>query len=170
MFRVVYRGKFFNVEKSVESRRGKRIVLERIRGPDTVAVLPFLNRNKILMERQYRHPLGSYLLEIPAGHIEKGESPRHAALRELREETGYTAASLKYLFRGYAAPGSKTELTYYYAAYDLKKGSIDCDDDEIITLRGIDFNKALGMAKSGKLIDTKTIACILFYQIFLHAS
>ncbi len=166
MFRSVYKGRFFTVERGSARVRKRAVVFERIASPDAVAVLPFIDSKTILMEKQYRFQIESWLLEIPAGTIEKAESPRHAALRELREETGYTASELQHLFNSFASPGRSTELTRYYAAYGLVKGSTEQDKSEVITTVELGLDEALGMIKRNRIRDTKSIACLLYYKAY----
>jgi ADP-ribose pyrophosphatase len=102
------------------------------------------------------------LLEIPAGKIEKGETPEVAALREMNEEIGYTG-NLTPLFQCYLAPGYDTEKMYFFLASDLKisKKRLPQDVGEEIRIRRMSLSSALKRCISGKIIDCKTIAAVM---------
>ncbi len=163
--RVAYRGPIFNVEEWGLPRTGTKFA--RITGPDAVAVLPILDDGRILLERQYRHPLDRYLYEIPAGHIDPGEGPAHAARRELAEETGYVARMLTRLFGIYEAPGSLTQFLHVYLAQNLEKRKAHTEQDEIIMLRKVSIKEALSMIRANKIRDAKTVCGILYYSKFV---
>ncbi len=164
--RVVYRGAIFNIEEWKLPKTGTTFA--RITGPGAVAVLPILDDGRILLERQYRHPLGKYLYEIPAGHINSGEAPMHTAKRELAEETGYIAGRLTRLFGIYEAPGSLTQFLHIYLARNLEKKKAHTERDEIITLSKVSLEKALSMIRSNRIRDAKTICGILYYSCFVR--
>ena len=103
------------------------------------------------------------LLEIPAGKIEKGETPRQAALREMAEEIGYVG-KLTPLLKMYLAPSYDTELIYVYVAVDLKKINRSTrDDDENIRIKRLNLTTAIEKCINGQLEDCKSIAAILTY-------
>ncbi|MEX1996089.1 MAG: NUDIX hydrolase, partial [Nitrosopumilaceae archaeon] len=107
-----------------------------------------------------------YVLEIPAGTLEKGEKPRKCAFRELKEETGYEAKSMTSLIKYYPSIGYNTELIHCFVASGLKKSSkLKLDADEIISVVKIDFKKVLRMILSGKIVDSKTICAVLTYAM-----
>ena len=103
--------------------------------PKTVAILAFVDDDKIILERQYRGPINKYLYEIPAGHVDPGESPKQTAMRELKEETGYTASKLSFLARYHTAPGIINELQHLYLAKGLKRGRSSLEPDEYLTVK-----------------------------------
>lgn len=163
MGKVVFRSKMFRVEKKKFSHKGKNIVRDIIKGPDTVLILPILPDGRIVLERQYRYSAGKYLYELPAGHIDEGESPHHTAVRELEEETGYTARSVKQVFKAYPSPGSKTELMYFFLATELKKGKHHREAYEIMTVHEVTLSKALDMVMKNQIEDLKSIGALLYY-------
>ncbi|MGI0094087.1 MAG: NUDIX hydrolase, partial [Nitrosotalea sp.] len=114
---------------------------------------------------QHRFPHG-YVLEIPAGTLEKEEKPLKCAHRELREETGYTAKKMTPLIKYYPSIGYNTEIIHCYVASGIKKaGDLQLDQDEIMSVVKIDFNKVLKMITSGKITDSKTICAVLTFAI-----
>ncbi len=163
MSKVVYRSKMFRVERDSFTANGRKFVFDRIAGANTVTVLPVLDDGRIILERQYRYSIGRYLYELPAGHIEGGESAREAASRELEEEPGYRPGYLKALFSAYPSPGSKTELATYFIAKELVKTRTNREPDEIISLKIVAYRKALELVRKNQIVDLKTIACLLFY-------
>ncbi len=133
----------------------------------SVGLIPIIGMD-ILFVSQYRHAAGKTLLEIPAGKIEKGETPGKAALREMAEEIGYTG-KLHPLLKMYLAPGYDTELMYVYVARDLKRiGQATRDDDENIRIKRISISAAIEKCINGKLEDCKSIAAILAYARIMN--
>jgi ADP-ribose pyrophosphatase len=132
-------------------------------------MLPFIGRNTILLEYQYRPVLKKYIYELPAGHIDKGETPEHAAKRELEEETGFAPKTLKLMFKAYSTPGSSAQMYNCFVATGLHKSNVhlEKDPDEIISIKRVSLDKIMQMVKSKKIIDTKTIAAVLYYTTFL---
>jgi ADP-ribose pyrophosphatase len=158
------------VERQRINVRGKRVDYYRVVKRDVAVILPFLDRDHILLERQYRPPIGLKIFEIPAGHLNKGDTPASAAKRELEEETGYRCSRLKRLAVTYPSPGILSNKEYIYAAEGLKKGKISLDKDEEISFIGINIRTAIEMIKRNEIKDAKTIAAILYYKNFVMGS
>ncbi len=156
----------FDVEKCVTRIAGRKFSFDLIRSANTVGIVPIADDGSIILEMQYRYVVGKYLYEIPAGHIDKGESPEHAARRELEEETGYRAKHMRVLFRCYPSPGIKTEYATYYVAHGLVKTAAHLDRDEVIATIKVSLATALKMIRKNQIKDNKTIASILFYTSF----
>ncbi len=114
------------------------------------------------MVRQFRTPVGEVIYEFPAGKRDKGEAPLETAVRELKEETGFTAQT--WLDRGfiYPSPGYCTEKLYLYQAEDLASGNDNPDEGEILEIEIMKISKAFEMVNTGNIRDAKTI-CGLFY-------
>jgi len=135
----------------------------------SVGLIPSIENLDILFVSQYRHAAGKTLLEIPAGKIEKGETPEKAALREMAEEIGYTG-KLHPLLKMYLAPGYDTELMYVYVATDLKRiDRATRDDDENIRIKRIRLSAAIEKSINGELEDCKSIAAILAYARIMNS-
>ena len=160
----------FSVKEALYRVKGMRRKYEIITKSDTVLIVPILNDGKVVMERQWRYPVNRHIYELPAGTVDKGEAPKKTAARELEEETGYTAKSIKFLFKGYPAPGLMDEMMYFYLATGLKKGRAKPDKDEVISLKPVSMRKAVGMVREGEIVDTKTIAALLYCSSFLNTS
>ena len=146
------------------SLNGKAIEKEIVDHSPSVGMIPIDNSSYVYLVRQYRHATGKCLLEIPAGKIEKGESPTNAAFRELAEEIGYVG-KFSLLTSFYLAPGYDTELMYLFVCTDLTKvprGRLD--DDENITIKRMKIGTAVDKCLSGEIQDCKTVAGLLAYS------
>jgi len=117
----------------------------------------------ILIERQYRHAAGQFLLELPAGRIEPGEGPLAAAKRELIEETGFRAKKWSKLVHYYASPGFLSETMQVYLAQDIHAGVAQPEEDEKIDLLHIPLSELLARIDAGKILDGKTIVATLLF-------
>lgn len=144
--------------------KGRKIKREMIEHRGAAAMLAF-EGSKVILVKQYRFPYGN-VLEIPAGTMEKGEGPKKCAFRELKEETGYNAKKMTHLITYYPSIGYNTEAIHCYVASSIKKVSnLKLDEDEIISVKKIDFKKLLKMILAGKIVDSKTICAVLVYAI-----
>lgn len=122
----------------------------------------------IVVERQYRHAAGQFLLELPAGKLDKGETPLAGAKREMIEETGYTAKKWKKLVRFYPSPGFVGEWMEIYLATQITEGAAQPEDDELIEVRMMPLSTLMAMIRAGKIHDGKTIIGILTYAAQLQ--
>jgi ADP-ribose pyrophosphatase len=111
----------------------------------------------VALVRQYRHPAVRYLLEIPAGTLEKGERPDEGAARELEEELGVVAGSLIKLTEFFVSPGFCEEKMWLYLATELTETQQGLDEDEFLEVVRIPFSRALEMITDGEIEDAKTI-------------
>jgi ADP-ribose pyrophosphatase len=160
--RRVYTGAV-SLRKDRFSVNNRVVEKEIVEHQPSVGILPVIGDHVILIT-QYRHATGKTLLEIPAGKIEKGETPRQAAVREMDEEIGYKG-TLKPFLKWYLAPGYDTELMHLFVATGLKKiaSRRAMDDDEDIVPRKVKLSSAVKKCFSGEIEDAKTIAAILAY-------
>ncbi|MGC8675984.1 MAG: NUDIX hydrolase [Candidatus Micrarchaeia archaeon] len=171
--KTIYKDKFLEFDKIVAKRKKQlQSQFDVIKEKNAVVIIPFHN-GKLVMERQYRQAIRKFIYELPAGHIEKGESAKHAAARELAEETGYRALDLRYLFSAYTSPGNLTEKEYFYLATKLKKGMPHKEPNEIIEVKEVNIEIAKSMLAKKELEDMKTIAgiefCMLHKELFSRA-
>lgn len=162
MDELIYKNKFLGIYKS-EKWKYKFV---KIKHPNYSVILPLLGGGKVLIETQYRYVLGKELYEIPAGKIKHGESAIDAARRELAEETGYKAKSIKQMFKAYMMPGSVTAEAYFTVATGLTKGKTHFDRNERIKTRVITLNQTVRLIRSNRITDGKTIAAVLYYKYF----
>ncbi|HZQ68534.1 MAG TPA: NUDIX hydrolase [Terriglobales bacterium] len=118
----------------------------------------------ILLERQYRHAVGDYLWELPAGRIDEGEREMAAAKRELLEETGFTAKSWRRILKFYVSPGFLDEYMAVYLARQLRPGVAQPEADEKIEQKLVPLSAAIKMTLSGQIRDAKTLAAVLWFH------
>lgn len=140
---------------------GHTTALEVIKHPGAAAVVPFLDPDTILLVRQYRHAVGGYLLEIPAGKLDAGEAPERCAARETEEETGHRAGRLEKLGAILTTPGFTDEIIHLYAGYDLVPTTAALEADEDLTVLTMSFADALAMVERGEITDAKTMSALL---------
>jgi 8-oxo-dGTP pyrophosphatase MutT (NUDIX family) len=135
--------------------------------PDAVAIVPLTDDGDVVMLRQYRHPVGRYELEIPAGLLDvDGEAPEDAVQRELAEEAGMRAATVRRLTRFYNSAGWTDESTTVYLGTGLSPAAPDdgfeaeAEEADMQVLR-MPFAKAVAMARRGEITDAKTVIGLL---------
>jgi ADP-ribose pyrophosphatase len=162
MRKNVFKGRVLSLSLYTLSVNKRKVTREVIEHPGAAAILA-IEDGKVLLVRQHRFPHG-YVLEIPAGTLEKGERPLKCAYREFREETGHTAKKMIPLIKYYPSIGYNTEIIHCYLASGIKKvGRLQLDHDEIMSVVKIDFKKVVKMIMSGKITDSKTICAVLTY-------
>jgi ADP-ribose pyrophosphatase len=160
--RVAYEGRIVNLRvDTVQLSRGTLGTREIVEHADCVCVVPLDDQGNVIMVQQYRKPAEETLLEIPAGGIEKGEVSQEAALRELQEETGYTADKIQHLSSFWTTPGFCTELMHAYLATDLRPSSLSPDEDEDIQVVRVPLDQIPDMVRLGQIKDAKSIASLL---------
>ena len=145
----------------VELPGGALARLESIRHPGAAAVLPFLSDDRVLLVRQYRHAMGGWILEVPAGKLDDGESPTVCAAREVEEEVGHRVGALLELGAIFTTPGFTDEVIWLYEAHDLTPTEIAHEEDEVIEVVEMDFADAVRAVRDGEIRDGKTVSTIL---------
>ena len=157
----IFTGKILSLRvDTIELGEGKTATREIIQHGGAVCMVALNDRGKILFVNQFRKPIEKDLLEIPAGRLEEGENPVVAAMRELREETGYRAEELKFIGKFYTTPGFTDEIMFVYLAQKLTLDPLEPDDDEFLELIEIDKDTVEAMIVSGEIEDGKTIAAL----------
>lgn len=142
--------------------------MDIIRHPGASAIVPILGDPAatdptVLLIRQYRYAAEGALFEIPAGRLDAGEDPAVCAARELREETGFAAATVTHLLTMFTTPGFTDEVIHLYAATGLVAGDAAREPDEFIELVEQPLSAALAMVDRGEIRDAKTALGLLFY-------
>lgn len=137
--------------------------LEMIRHPGAAAVVPVDDEGNVILVRQYRHAAGGYILEIPAGKLDRDtdgnpEPPLACAKRELEEETGYRAERFTPMGFIYTTPGFTDEIIWLFLAEGLSQGQQKLERDEVLTVKSMPLSSALDLALSGGIEDGKTVA------------
>jgi ADP-ribose pyrophosphatase len=165
---VIFSGEKIRLElHHLEDDSGKRTRREVVVHPGAVVILPILEDGRIVLIRNRRYAIGAqYLLELPAGTLEKNEDPLNCAGRELLEETGYLAGRLAALGNFYSSPGILSEKLYAFAAYDLEKQAPALEEGEEIEVLSATLGEAVEMIREGRIHDGKTIATLLMYERF----
>ncbi len=167
-------GRLLNL--STQKRRlpnGHVSVLEIIEHPGAVLIIPILSDERFVLIRQYRPVMQQYLYEFPAGTLNPKEKPLRCAYRELTEETGYQAKTMKKLGKIFPVPGYSTEVITIYQAdqltlltkSDLKEQGIHKDPDELLTVRLCSKTEIKNLFKNGRIHDAKTICALAFSGI-----
>jgi ADP-ribose pyrophosphatase len=167
-----YTGRVVNLDiDQVRFPNGKVGELEMIRHSGASAVLPFLGDPAgedptILLIRQYRYAAEGFIYEIPAGRLEPGEPPEQCAVRELREETGCTAAKMEHLYTMYTTPGFTDEKIHLFVATGLERGESALEQDEFVEVVPTTMSAALRLIRDGTINDAKTALSILYVAGF----
>ena len=163
--REVYRGQLLHVKSDrVRLPDGSDATREYIVHPGAAMVIPILPDGKLLMERQYRYPIGRVMLEFPAGKLDPGEDMLITAQRELLEETGYRASRWEWLAEVHPIISYTTERIEIFLAQDLTLERAQLDAGEFLETLHIEFADAFAQLKAGKITDGKTI--IGLYQLY----
>jgi len=162
--KALYNGKVVDIYlDSIRLEDGNEAMREVVEHSGGVVILALLKGN-VLMVRQYRHPAGQSLLELPAGKLEKNEDPAICAFRELEEETGYRPGSVRELGQFYATPGYCSEIFYLYAAENLTPATQRLDPDELLDVERVPLDDAVAACFDGRIIDAKTALALLLYR------
>jgi ADP-ribose pyrophosphatase len=161
--RSIYKGKIIDVRVDrVLEPQGVEAERELVRHPGSVVVLPRFPGNRVLLVRQFRYAAQQSLWELVAGGIGPNESAAKAAARELREETGYTAAKYRLLFRFYSSPGFLNEKMHLFEAADLTSGKATPEKDERLETRLFRLSEIREMIAARKIQDGKTLVGLLW--------
>jgi ADP-ribose pyrophosphatase len=162
---IVFRGRKIQVavERTVLPD-GHTVERDVVLHPGAVAILPLVDAGHVCLLRNRRPIVGETLLEIPAGTLEPGEVPEHAAVRELAEETGYQAGKWRRLTTFYPSPGILSERTHLFLAEQLNPGPAHLERDEELTPEVVAWPQALAWALDGTIRDAKTLVAVLLWE------
>jgi ADP-ribose pyrophosphatase len=159
----IYRGRIVNlIVDSITTGSGVDTIREVLQHPGGAAVVPLLPDKTVLLVRQFRYPMGEYLLELPAGKIDNQEPPEQTAARELAEEVGFRAGTLEKIAEFYSTPGFCDELLHVYLATDLKPVESHQDEDEEIEIEQLSLPQLKSLMDTGKIRDGKTLIGIQY--------
>lgn len=159
--RMIYHGAILNVRVDTVTARKGHAHREIIEHNGAVAAVALTDDDRIVMVRQYRYACGKAMLEIPAGKIDATETdPQAAMIRELKEETGYTASKIRHLGSIRPSVAYSEEVIHLYLMEGLVAGEQSLDEDEVIEVELMPFREVCDMAAAGQLSDAKTIAAV----------
>ena len=159
---VKFEGNIITVRvDTVEMPDGRTATREIVDHSGGVCVVPITDNNEVIMVRQFRKPIESAILEIPAGKLNKGEDHYECGIRELEEETGYKSNNVVYLGHVLPTPGFVNETIHIYLATELVKGKANLDLDEYLDVEKVPLDSAVNMIMNNEINDSKTIVGIL---------
>ena len=165
----VYQGKILNLRvDTVRLPTGRVATREVAEHSNSVCIVPIDENGDVLLVRQYRTPVQGPLLELPAGGVEAGEVSEETVQRELQEETGYRAGSLRHLSSFWLAPGWCDEFMHAYLATELTSSKLVGDDDENIVVERVPMGRAVELIGTGEIEDVKSIAGLLLAERVLR--
>ncbi len=158
----IFQGRVVNLRvDTVRLPNGRLSQREIVEHRGAVAIVPMLDDETVLMIKQFRLAANEVLLEVPAGTLEPGEAPEVCAARELEEETGYRAGTLRPLFSQYLAPGYSQEILHVFLAQNLERTAQQMEEDENVEVVPMPIGRAVELVLSGEIKDAKTIAALL---------
>ncbi|CAJ0775741.1 NUDIX hydrolase [Ralstonia chuxiongensis] len=155
---LMHQGKFLTLKQDiVRLPDGRNASREYLIHPGAVMMIPLFDDGTVLMERQFRYPVGKVMIEFPAGKLDPQEGALTCGKRELREETGYTAERWDYLTRIHPVISYSTEFIHIYLARDLKQGVAMLDEGEFLETFVTPAGQLIDWVREGKISDVKTI-------------
>jgi len=155
---LMHQGKFLTLKQDiVRLPDGRNASREYLIHPGAVMMIPLFDDGTVLMERQFRYPVGKVMIEFPAGKLDPQEGALACGKRELREETGYTAERWDYLTRIHPVISYSTEFIDLYLARDLKQGDAMLDEGEFLETFITPAGQLIDWVREGKISDVKTI-------------
>ena len=158
----VYEGRLLKVDlDEIRLPEAGEATLETIRHPGAAAALPVLRDGSVLLIRQYRHAMGGFILEVPAGKLDAGEQPKDCVMREVEEEVGYRPGRIVPLGAIFTTPGFTDEVIWLYEAHELEATRTAHEQDEVIEVICVPFKEALDAVREGRIRDAKSVATIL---------
>ena len=162
---LVHQGSFLQVRlDTVRLPHGGQATREYVVHPGAVVVIGLLDDGRVLLERQFRYPVGRVMTEFPAGKLDAGELPLICAQRELLEETGYSAREWAYAGPMHLAIGYSDEVIHIFFARGLTAGERQLDADEFLDVCSMTPAGLLDGVRSGQVTDAKTLSCCLWLQ------
>lgn len=161
-------GHFLHVKKdTVRLPNGRSSTREYVVHPGAVVLIPLLDNGDVVLERQFRYPIGQVMIEFPAGKLDPGEEPLLCGLRELYEETGYRAAEWAYAGPIHLAIAYSTEVIHAYFLRGLTAGERALDEDEFLEVFTASVPQFLKWCAAGSVTDAKTLSCAMHLSQYI---
>lgn len=158
MKKPIYKGKIIDLSvETVTLPNGATADLEVISHPGAAAVVPMKDGRTVILVRQYRHAVGRFIYEIPAGKLHPGEDPRDCAAREVEEETGYKVGRLEPILSFLTTPGFTNEIIHIFLGTELSPGTQNLGADEVLEIIEMPLAQAIEHVRDGGIQDAKTI-------------
>ncbi len=157
--RTVFTGRVFTVESDrVRLPHGPEAIMDVIRHPPSVVLLPMPDPRHIVLVRQYRYAIDRWIWEVPAGSVDPDETPEQAATRECHEEIGQVPGRLDRLGAFYPTPGYCDEVMVFFKLTGLAVAdhAAEPDEDEDIEVKVFSLTEAHHLVQSGEAPDMKT--------------
>jgi ADP-ribose pyrophosphatase len=168
---TLFEGDFLRARRdTVRLPNGGTATREYIVHPGAVVVIPLLDDGRVLVERQFRYPVGRVMIEFPAGKLDPGEDPLACGRRELLEETGYSGGEWARAGALHLAIAYSTEIIHIYFARNLRQGPAQLDEDEFLEAKAMDVNDLYAACRSGEVTDAKTLTCVMWLQNVLSGA
>ncbi len=167
---IIFRGHVFDLQvDEIEYDSGNKGIREVAVHNGGAVVVAVKNDGKIILVKQFRYPFQNFLIELPAGKLEKDEDPKVCAERELTEETGYTAGNIVKLGKIYTTPGFCTEVLHIYLAGNLKPGNHNREEGEYgMEVFEFTLDEINDKIRNGEIVDAKTLSGLHFYKLYLE--
>lgn len=167
--RTVYQGGLLHVkEDQVQLPSGLPAKREYILHPGAVVIIPLLENNHVILERQFRYPLHQDFYELPAGKLDEGETALNCGQRELLEETGYSAAKWRFVATIHPCIGYSNESMSLFLAQELSQGVHQRDGDEFLEVFDLPLSEAIEWVRSGRITDAKTVIGLFWAEKILN--
>lgn len=168
--KIVFRGYVFDLQvDEIEYDSGNKGIREVAVHNGGAVVVPVKENGKIILVKQFRYPFQDFLIELPAGKLEKGEDPKVCAERELTEETGYTTKNVEKLGKIYTTPGFCTEVLHIYLALNLNPGNHNREEGEFgMEVFEFTLDEINEKIRNGEIVDSKTLSGLHFYKLYLE--
>lgn len=167
--RTVYRGGLLHVkEDQIQLPNGQPAKREYILHPGAVVVIPLLENNHVILERQFRYPLRQDFYELPAGKLDEGETALVCGQRELLEETGYSATKWRFVGTIHPCIGYSNESMSLFLAQELSLGMHQRDGDEFLEVFALHLSEAIEWVRSGRITDAKTVIGLFWAEKILN--
>ncbi len=158
----VYNGRVFDVFLDKISDGNIEYERDVVTHNGSAVIVPVFADKTVALVKQFRRPAQKYLLEIPAGSLNKDENPETGVRRELEEEIGVTAGNLEKLAEFYVSPGFLSEKMFVFLATDLTETAQNLEADEILEIEKFTFEQAFDMIRKNEIEDAKTIIGLIF--------
>ena len=167
----VFKGGFLDIRRdTVQLPDGQSAMREYVVHPGACVVIALLDDGNVILERQFRYPVGREMIEFPAGKLDPHEDPLLCALRELREETGYSASEWAYGGCMHLAIAYSTEIIHIYFVRGLVLGERALDEGEFLEVFTAPAQQLIAWCADGTVTDAKSVTCALHLQQFLSGA